>query len=112
MIIRRVYRLLLIPAVLTGIGIAWVDSRPTWDDTGITAGALLLTGAVFGAAVPDRPWLSALAVGAWVPALGIALHGNYGSLIAPVFALVGSYVGAVLRRSMIGHYDGVHSKPL
>ena len=30
-------------AVTIGTGIAWVDTRPTWDDTGVTAGALLLT---------------------------------------------------------------------
>ena len=57
-------RKLLLPAAL-GIGllIAYVDSRPNWDDTGITALALFACCAVFGALEPKRCWLWALATG-------------------------------------------------
>jgi hypothetical protein len=35
-------KILLAIAVISGLVITYVDSRPTWDDTGITAGAILL----------------------------------------------------------------------
>ena len=44
-------------AVVLGFAIAYVDSRPTWDDTGITASAVLITAGILGALGPERPWL-------------------------------------------------------
>ncbi len=94
------YRVWLWVAVALAIGllIAWVDSRPTWDDAGVTAGAIFLVAAVFGVAHPARAWLWALALGGWVPVFGIALHNNYASLLALGFALAGAYVGAIGRK--------------
>src|SRR6185503_3469261 len=40
-------KMLFALAVLMGILIAFVDSRPTWDDTGITAGMMLLSSGLF-----------------------------------------------------------------
>jgi hypothetical protein len=85
-------------AVGMGLLIAWIDSRPNWDDAGITAGLLVLTGAVFGALRPARPWLWGLAVGVWVPLFGIVRHRNFGSLLALGAALVGAYAGTLVRR--------------
>ncbi len=93
-------RVRLIIALVVGAAIAYVDSRPTWDDTGITAGALLITCAVLGALGPKRPWLWALAVGGWIPALGILSH-NYGSLVALVFPFAGAYGGMAVRRVVL-----------
>ena len=95
-------RFWLLFAVAAGLGlvIAWVDSRPTWDDAGITAGAILLTAAAFGAAWPARAWLWALAVGGWVPLIAIAQHSNYASLLALGVAFAGAYAGAVGRKAM------------
>jgi hypothetical protein len=94
-------KLLLIAALAIGLGIAYVDSRPNWDDTGVTVAAILLVTGSLGAAGPSRPWLWALAVGLWIPALGIALHRNYGSLLALPFAFAGAYAGMVLRRMLL-----------
>jgi len=91
---------LLAVAVVLGILIAFVDSRPTWDDTGVTAAAIVASCGVLGLLGPDRPWLWALAVGMWVPALGIAKAGNYGSLLALPFAFAGAYAGAATRRAL------------
>ncbi len=33
------FPVLLFIAVLIGMTIGWVDSRPNWDDTGVTVGA-------------------------------------------------------------------------
>jgi hypothetical protein len=93
------FKILLPVAVCLGLLIAYVDSRPNWDDTGITALALLLSCGVLGALGPDRPWLWALGVGAWIPAYGIASSRNFGSLLALVFAFVGAYAGMGARKA-------------
>jgi hypothetical protein len=85
-----------------GLLISWVDSRPGWDDAGITAGAIAIVCALFGALVPARPWLWALAVGIWTPVLGIGMHQNYGSLLALAFAFAGAYAGALARKLLAG----------
>jgi hypothetical protein len=86
-------------ATILGLAIAYIDSRPTWDDTGITAGAVLLTAGILGALGPERPWLWALCVGGFIPVFGI-MHGwNWGSLLALGIALVGAYGGMLVRRA-------------
>jgi len=88
-------------AVGLGLLIAWVDSRPTWDDAGITAGAVFLTAALFGALRPRHAWIWGVAVGVWIPLFGIVLHHNSGSLLALAPALVGAYAGALARRAIL-----------
>jgi len=48
-------------ALAVGCGIAWVDTRPTWDDAGVTAGALLVGGGL-AAVLGLRWWLATLLV--------------------------------------------------
>jgi hypothetical protein len=93
------FKILLPVAVFLGLSIAYVDSQPNWDDTGITALALLLSCGVLGALGPERPWLWALSVGGWIPAYGIASSRNFGSLLALVFAFVGAYAGMGARKA-------------
>lgn len=89
---------LLLLAIALGLLIAWVDSRPSWDDSGVTAGMVFLTAAFFGALGPARAPLWALAVGIWIPLFGIILHQNVGSLLALAVAFLGAYAGALTRR--------------
>jgi hypothetical protein len=91
-------RILFVVALGLGLAIAWVDSRPNWDDTGVTAAAILLACGVLGAIAPKQPWLWALAVGLWIPLIAIARSQNYGSLLALVVAFAGAYAGMALRR--------------
>jgi hypothetical protein len=93
------FKVLLPVAVCLGLLIAYVDSRPNWDDTGITAMAILVSCGVLGTLSPDRPWLWALTVGAWIPAIAIATTRNFGSLLALIFAFAGAYTGMGVRRS-------------
>ena len=86
-------RSMLLVALILGALIAWVDSRPSWDDTGITAGVLLLLSAGFGALRPRFAWLWALALGAWIPLTSIVIARNYGSILALVIAFIGAYLG-------------------
>ena len=94
--------LLLLGALALGLLLALVDASPGWDDTGVSAAGVLLAAAVFGAARPARAWLWALAVGLWIPVLGIVLHGNPAALLALVPALVGAFAGAGARRLLTG----------
>ena len=91
-------RFVLPVALAVGIMLAYVDSRPSWDDTGVMAFAVLGAAFVLGALAPHRPWAIALAIGAWIPLLGIATHANYASLLALVFAFGGAYDGSLFRR--------------
>ena len=89
--------ILLVIAVIAGLFFAYVDSRPTWDDTGILAGAILLTCGLISLLGFRRPWLLALAVGAWIPLRGIFITHNFGSILALVIAFVGTYGGWIFR---------------
>ena len=90
--------ILLTVALGLGLWITWFDSRPNWDDTGITAAAILIVCGLLGAWSPRRPWLWALAVGLWIPLWGIARHHNWGALLALAIAFGGAYAGMALRR--------------
>ena len=93
-------KLLLALAVLTGLFIAYVDSRPTWDDTGITVGAILLTSGLLTLLGYRRPWLIALAVGLGLPVYEIYKSHNYSLPNLILFPLV------ILLIAMIGAYGG------
>jgi hypothetical protein len=91
---------LAVVALGFGLGVAVVDSSPGWDSDGITAGLLLLGGAVAtGVARGRRPWLWALLVGLPTPAIEIVQTGNTGSVLALVFAAVGAAIGWAVART-------------
>ena len=90
--------ILLVVAVVIGVAIAYVDSRPSWDDTAITVGSLVLSTGLLAFFSPKQPWIWALAVGIWIPLFAVAGAHNYGGVIALVFAFVGAYGGMLLRR--------------
>lgn len=81
-----------IVAVGLGLAIAYVDSLPGSDSTGITAGMLAVTAAVAAFVSRRRPWLWALATGIWVPLFEI----RDASMLAPLAALVFAGIGAAL----------------
>jgi len=79
-------------AVVAGLAIAWVDSRPTWDDTGVTAGALLLA-AAFAAGAGLRWWGAALLVAAPILLAELRSAGA-GVSVSLAFTAAGSLIGA------------------
>ena len=85
-------------ALACGAFLAWMDSSPGWDDTGITVGLVLVGAALFGAIRPSRAWAAALAIGAWIPIVEIPGTHNFGALAALAFAFAGAYGGAFARR--------------
>ncbi len=107
--------ILLLLAFVLGLVIGWVDTRPTWDDTGITVGAVLIVAAGFGLMMRTRAWVWGMAVGSGTPLLNIALHGSLAALVALPVAFLGSYAGAFVRKlvdpgnSQAGDGNGVVS---
>jgi hypothetical protein len=89
--------ILLAVAVLAGLFSAYVDSRPTWDDTGILAGGLLLVSGLLTLLGHRKPWLIALAVGIWIPLHNIYLSHDFSLLLVLLFPLVGAYGGWLVR---------------
>ena len=79
----------------TGLAIAWVDTRPGWDDTGITAALLAIVAAAGSLAGVPPLLVAALAAG---PMLVAELSAGTGVLLAIPIALAGGYVGAFFRR--------------
>ena len=100
---KKQFCLPLILSVASGSMIAWIDTRPNWDDTGITVGLILISTVVCGGLSPSRAWLWALIVGGTVFVANFVLHGDYGSAIALGVALVGAYIGAGVRWGLFQH---------
>jgi hypothetical protein len=98
-------KFLLCVALCLGAVIWYVDSRPSWDDTGVTAAAIFVCCAALGAVGPSHPWLWALGVGLWIPVHGIVASRNFGSLLALAFAFAGAYAGMAIRRAIIPRND-------
>ena len=95
---KKSFVILLIPAIIAGAAIAWIDSRPTWDDTGISVLMILVAAAVFGFFTSEKPWLTALAISTWIPLFGILSTHNFGSLLALVPGFAGAYLGYLFKR--------------
>ncbi len=95
--ISSMQKILLVLAVLSGLFLAYVDSRPHWDDTGILAGGLLLGAGLLTLLGYRRPWLIALAIGLWIPLHDIFLSNNFTLLAVLLFPLAGAYAGWAAR---------------
>ncbi len=89
-------KLLFAIALAAGFGIAFIDSRPTWDDTAITVAALLVCGGIIGLLLQRRPWLYALALGLWLPLWEGITSRNFTILVVLIFPFVGVYAGWAL----------------
>jgi hypothetical protein len=87
--------------VVFGIAIACIDSRPNWDDSGISAFLIVISAAVCAFLAREKPWLIALAVAVCIPIYGILTTQNFGSLLALVIGFGGAYAGYLIRKMMI-----------
>jgi hypothetical protein len=98
---RAMHRGLFVAAMMFGLAIAHIAAQPTWDDAGVTAGALMLGAACFGLLGPRRAWLWALLAGSWIPAHALVRTPSVGTLpmlIVLVFPLIGAFLGRTVRR--------------
>ncbi len=92
--------ILVAVSILIGFVIAWIDTRPGWDDTGIEVGLILLSSAGCGILSPRFAWLWALSIGVWTPLANALAHHGFASSITLVFAFVGAYAGAFIGKSI------------
>lgn len=90
-------------ALILGISIAYIDTRPHWDDTGISVFMILSAALLCGFLSSKKTWLIALAIGIWIPAYNILLYHNFGSFLALVPAFIGAYVGRIINRNIVNH---------
>jgi hypothetical protein len=108
-------RLMFAAAVALGLAIAFLDSRPGWDDAGVTAFVLRLFAGVLGAIVPYRPWVWALAIGVWIPLRAFVLEPSLSSLamlMVLAFPFAGAYAGMAIRRALVmGPYTSATGRP-
>ncbi len=89
-----------IGALVLGSCIAYVDSRATWDDAGVTAVALAIAAGLVSAARPPR-WLPiGVVVGVPVVAFNVMRFGRWDSALALVFSLVGAAIGGTVGRAL------------
>lgn len=86
-------KILLFGSIVLGLLIAYIDSRPTWDDTGITVFALLGGGLIIGLLLQKQAWLFALAFGCWLPGWEAIAGHDPKMLIVLVFPFIGVYAG-------------------
>lgn len=93
------FTIILAISICAGLFLAWMDSRPGWDDTGITASLIVLTSAFFGYLYPSRPWIWALTVSSWIPLHAIILTGDFKMLLVCLFGFAGSYLGAAVKNN-------------
>jgi hypothetical protein len=101
--LNKQFIIYLVLAVITGICIAWIDSRPNWDDTGITAGLIFSSAAIFGYLATRKPWLIALGVCVWIPLYGNLVSHNYGGFLALVPGFAGAYLGYAIKLMIFNH---------
>jgi hypothetical protein len=85
-------------ALVAGLAIAWMDTRPRWDDTGITAGAVALAAALTSAS-GAKPWLVVLLVAG--PLVIAEIGGGIAMLAVAAIAAFGAAVGWGLRRTVV-----------
>ncbi len=92
--------ILVVISILIGLIIAWIDTRPGWDDTGVEVGIILIGSAGCGLLSPRFAWLWALCIGIWAPLANALAHHGLASSITLVFAFVGAYGGAFIGKSI------------
>ena len=88
---------LLAFGVMAGLLLAYVDSRPRRDDTGIIVGGLLLASGLLTLLGFRPPWLAGLVVGIWIPLHGLYVGLDFRMLLVLLFPLLGAYAGWLLR---------------
>jgi hypothetical protein len=89
--------ILLAVGVAVGLGLAYLDSLPNWDDSGILAAGMLIASGLLTLAGGRPAWLVALSIGIWIPARAILGGGDPLIAAVLVFAFLGSYAGSLFR---------------
>ena len=113
---RNRERLGIALGVVLGLALAFVDSRPGFDDTGITA-VLLIAAALVSVLVAGPALALAgspiLTTAAWTALVGlwiVIVERTTGSALALVFAAIGAGSAVVFLRWRYAHADAVDGR--
>jgi hypothetical protein len=87
-------------SVVLGLAIAWVDSSPNWDDTGISVFLVLAAAFLCGFLAAKKPWLIALLVSSWIPLFSIFSTQNFGAFLAFIPGFIGAYAGYLIKKTV------------
>ena len=98
---KKSFILSVILATALGMTIAWIDSRPNWDDAGISVFMVLLAGLLCGYLASQKPWVIALAVSLWIPLFSIISTQNYGAFLALIPGFIGAYAGWLVKKLIV-----------
>jgi hypothetical protein len=94
----------IVVAIGAGLGLAFLDSQPGYDSTGITAVGLAISALIAvmieGSGRVLRVAALAVLVGIWIPIVEFASPGSSGSLLSFVFSTVGAFIGWVIVRGL------------
>ena len=88
-----------VASLVLGLTIAYINSRPSWDD-GIIAGALFAAAFVIALLAGRRPWLWGLLVGICLPVWALPTGVDPALFAGLPFAIVGSFAGYGLSRTL------------
>lgn len=93
------FRISLFLAILPGLMLAYIDSSPGWDDTGIEVFLLLAISGILSFTAKQKPWLVALAVSLWIPLSGMVFKGSFAGIVAFIPAFIGAYTGYLIGKN-------------
>ena len=93
--------LLLAGGAAAGILLAYVDSLPRWDDTGVIVGGLIFVGGLLTLLGCRPPWLAGVVVGVWIPLRAMSLGQDLRMLVVVLFPLLGAYAGGLVRTGVL-----------
>jgi hypothetical protein len=105
MIAHIKFWVLFVVANISGLVIGFIDSRPHWDDTGITVGLIVFVSACLGFIMPRRAWIWAITVGFWIFVWDLIMHYNFSSSIALPIAFIGAYLGVMMYKLVFSSSD-------
>ena len=91
------FLILIVIALLAGSIIGWVDTRPHWNDTGITIGLIFISSFILGLFAGRNAWILALIIGLCITSLNYLVSGRFDSAVSILISLAGVYGGVSLK---------------
>jgi hypothetical protein len=90
--------LLIILSLAVGLTIGWIDSRPNWNDTGVTVGLIFLSSFLLSLLAEKHFWVIGIIIGICITSFNYILHNNLQSVVSFIIAFAGAYSGAGIKK--------------
>lgn len=92
------FLILIILSLLAGLIIGWIDTRPRWNDTGITVALIFISSFILGIFSNRNAWVIALIIGLCITTLNFLVSNRIDSAVSILIALAGAYGGVLLKK--------------